>query len=1136
MTRLVLKLFGEPLLHVAGETRPLKVPRRTWPLVALLALNERPWSRASLAALLWPDEQEARAALRRHLHGLAAVLPDPDRWLIADTQTIGWNHEAPCSVDAVEFMRAIAEKRLSDAVELYSGDLLGVLFDEAILEERERLRELYFDALAASIERMRAERNFSAAVRYAETLLAADEFREDVVRDLMRARYEDGDRSGAIATYERFAKLLHAELHAHPMAETSALRDAIISGNLPDQTVTANDTGPFVGRARELAELKTAWNRAVRGNVAAVFLSGEAGIGKSRLANEFCAAIAEQNACVLRGSTSSPEAAPFEAIVEALEDNVSLVPREELDDASWGVLTTIMPCIAALHPTLPQAQESDPDGARVRLRDAIARLLVAAAARRPVAMLLEDLHWAGGESIELLDAVIRRAIGAPVLLLVTYRTEDRSGRRQLDAMRRRYVGDRKAVNVALGRLRDAEISEIATRIVARSDSAAQACDRIAAIASGHPLFAIQLARYYADSGVLPGETEPLDNVAEAVARRCERLPEDARTLVQIAALFESAFTIEELASASGWDESRALDALGMLLDAKLVGERGGGRFAYAFTHALIESAVRELVDPSSIRGRRRRIAAVLEETRAGDAGAAGLIAAHWEAAGEMGPAARAHLRAARVAKERYAYREAIDHANRALGLELDDEQRFEALIALVRARQRIGDYTQGFSELDELDELAARLGPEREFEVHWLRNTIVWTEPVRFERAVEQLYEFAVRSGRKDWIAQAEFARAHAVIRKGNFTAAVEVLQRLHRAAREESNDRVRYYSSFLLIQVLYFCGDFEAGLALTAELEEEFERTGLFHVLVPVAVGYHKYANLTEFVDEAITAKARHYLARLAAEHEQTYTVLMGRCELAEEARIGWDVLTARSEYKECIRIAREMAVSEPESYAMEKLGELEIAVGHFDRALEILAQASAICKVRGTEYALLSTCEIQTAQAQLALGRPKDALANARAALARVASLTDPYVLSAALFTLGAAEFATGDYPNGLEHMREGIERRRPLRTPIVLNHELGVYLDALLAAGKEAQAQAIAAELAAAFVSAPNRQRAPGFLAAVLARAAEHRGDSADAGRVRALGRRALDYVTARLTNADDKRAFSELCVNAEMRSRI
>src|SRR5919109_1362590 len=221
-----------PILHVRllggvdlrlGEVQvpPLDSARAESLLAYLLLHRDAPQQRQHLAFTLWPDsaEPQARTNLRHVLHNLRRALPDADRFIDVGPRTLRWRPEAPW-LDLAAFEQAVAEGRLEDAVATYSGELLEGNYDEWLLEERERLSQLYLGALERLAQELEAQGRFDQAVRYAERLVSADPLREETHRLLIRLHDAVGDRARALRAYHACATTLVRELGVEPSAAT----------------------------------------------------------------------------------------------------------------------------------------------------------------------------------------------------------------------------------------------------------------------------------------------------------------------------------------------------------------------------------------------------------------------------------------------------------------------------------------------------------------------------------------------------------------------------------------------------------------------------------------------------------------------------------------------------------------------------------------------------------------------------------------------------------------------------------------------------------------------------------------------------------------------------------------------------
>ena len=240
-------MLGAPSIMV-GRTRIETDTRKATALLAYLAASEKPQRRATLAALLWPDndEQKARGALRRTLSVLRTALGD--RWLDAEGETIDLDR-ASVRVDVAEFRRATRDGRLDDAIALYRGDFLqgfslrdSSQFDDWQAAQADALRSEYAGALAQLTAVAERAGDLPAAIAHAKLRLALDPLHEPAHRDLMRLHARSGDRTAALRQYREAARLLDQELGVAPVPETRLLYEAIEAGTLPATDAPAGVT------------------------------------------------------------------------------------------------------------------------------------------------------------------------------------------------------------------------------------------------------------------------------------------------------------------------------------------------------------------------------------------------------------------------------------------------------------------------------------------------------------------------------------------------------------------------------------------------------------------------------------------------------------------------------------------------------------------------------------------------------------------------------------------------------------------------------------------------------------------------------------------------------------------------------
>ncbi|MBE7552040.1 MAG: tetratricopeptide repeat protein [Anaerolineales bacterium] len=293
--RLELRLLGRPQVHLDGaavtDFRTAKVEA----LLYYLAVTGRPHGRESLVTLLWGDMPEA-AAKRNLTQVLSLLRKQFGLFLEITPQQIGLKPEPPYWVDVQLFQQALETidptqepERLRRVVELYQGDFLqgfyvkeALDFEEWVLTQRERLRELMIQALDSLVSHYLGQADYPTGLDSAARLLALEPWRETAHRQMMLLLARSGRREAALAQYETCRRILAEELGVEPMAETTALYQrlkaavAALPHNLPPPTT-------FVGRERELSHLQS---RLSQPDCRLLTLVGPGGIGKTRLAIE----------------------------------------------------------------------------------------------------------------------------------------------------------------------------------------------------------------------------------------------------------------------------------------------------------------------------------------------------------------------------------------------------------------------------------------------------------------------------------------------------------------------------------------------------------------------------------------------------------------------------------------------------------------------------------------------------------------------------------------------------------------------------------------------------------------------------------------------------------------------------------
>ena len=471
MSQLQLSLLGVPVVKHAERTLTFST-RKALALLVYLAVEGGMHARKTLSESFWPelDAEHGRAALRATLLELRKLLershgPGEQTHLLVERDTLGFDQGSPLILDLqlVESASKQVGRGIGPLVGEAGGDFLVQLeqatrqasgpflagftlrdsqfFDDWTRQQREywhlRVHRL-FDALSMLYERAGdGERAIETVTRW----LSFDPLNEEAYRRLMRLRFSQGDRVGALRAYANGRAVLADQLQVEPEPETVALakrirhtapvrvpqvRSLLPSHTSPGQPPANLLDGPFLGRTAEFGTLIECYQHACTGRPQLVLLQGEAGIGKSRLATEFTSWAQAQGADVLVGrALQTGRQLPYQPLIDVLRRQLEQggATDDLLSDAWLAELSRLLPELCDRYPDLP-VHSTDEALGHNRLFEATVRLVQVWAARHPLVLLLDDMQWADTATLDLLLYLARSLAEQPtqVLLLLNLRT------------------------------------------------------------------------------------------------------------------------------------------------------------------------------------------------------------------------------------------------------------------------------------------------------------------------------------------------------------------------------------------------------------------------------------------------------------------------------------------------------------------------------------------------------------------------------------------------------------------------------------------------------------------------------------------------------------------------------------------
>lgn len=689
---LALKLFGYPSLTLLPDhtAAPLS-GAKDLALLAFLTLEPGSHAREQLAALLWGESPEAaaRASFRQALLRLNRVLGES---LKSDRTAVELVEPPEC--DVLQFHTALvsdpesaARHRVPEFLQGFSL-LHAPAFEEWVSAKRRVLLHKYLDLLASLSRDAMHQWRWREAAGWAERWQEEDGSSDEACRVAVEALYLAGDHGSALRRYREFEERVRPS-GIEPSAalvkltrRVEADRGTSSRRQVSDQWLVHGPgiDGALVGREEHWSTLVATWGSVVRGRGQVVLIEGEAGAGKTRLAEEFLRWGGAEGATVLRGRGYDPrDGTPFDPVVEALRAGLDASGLAGADPEWLSEVSRLLPEIKRRFPTLPESPTLADSAGRWRLFEGVAQVVMAIAAESPVIVLIDDLQWCDSETCALLHFLVRRWADVPVLFLATATL----GELERDAPAARLIRALRiqshATVLSLGPLSEEQVLGMIHEMGRLKETGAgrRFAHRVYEVTSGNPFYIVELLKTLFTQGLLavdhdtgiwktgpevgPDESRPIPmprTVQEAIAQRVSRLPEQPRDLLATVVLAGQFCEPDLLSLVHGISRLHVASLCDELVGRRLLTEATG---SYRPAHSLIAEVVHDELTSSRRREIHRSIALALEvlarDARRDDL--AGRIARHAEYGGEPRIAYLFALQASERAHQRYAMEEAL---------------------------------------------------------------------------------------------------------------------------------------------------------------------------------------------------------------------------------------------------------------------------------------------------------------------------------------------------------------------------------------------------------------------------------------------------------------------------------------------
>ncbi len=614
-------LLGFP--EIRGDGRSLTIPRRqARALLYRLASRLESIPREQLCFLFWPDvpESSARRNLSHLLTHVRRALPDRAMLLTEDDcvgldPALAWSDTAVFTQLETTAMPNLQVQTRQQIVDLYRGPFLASFslpgraeYEAWLTWERQVWERLYLESLLALVKEWTVQGAYDVAIHCAERYLATNSLAEEVHNHLIALYAASGDRAAALRQFEQCVMVLERELGVRPLPETRATYETVLEGSLPAAYVTAKQKWmtlpcldvPSVGREGSLRQLEQAYLRAQSGQGTVALISGEPGIGKSRLLQDFRAQISEQATVLLTGvGHIGGHRLSYQPIVQALSPIINEVYATFDGEPIWLTeASRLWPELHVLLSDMPQPMPGKSDEIHLCLFESLCRLILSMSRRSPCLVLcLDDLHWMDAATLDWLVYLGHRLQGARVLVLGSYRCDEaavvlelRHGLARLNIL----------TEMTLAGLDETAVYQLLHHLIGSVPNQDRLAVRLHQITGGNPFFLLETVQALRESGHTLAELPSLENLPlsdsmrEAVAARLAHLSPVGRQILEASTVLSPDFGFDRMRQVAGRHEMETMDGLDELVARQLLIQKDR---RYRFRHDLIQRIVLESLNP-----------------------------------------------------------------------------------------------------------------------------------------------------------------------------------------------------------------------------------------------------------------------------------------------------------------------------------------------------------------------------------------------------------------------------------------------------------------------------------------------------------------------------------------------------------
>ena len=724
---LKLDLLGSPHGYLNNKRLTEYKFKKAFALLCYLIVEQKPITRLKLASIFWPEHGESNGLMNLR-RALATLKKQVGEYVVSNYHEVRFNGAAPYKLDLeklIDDKLFKSQEDLENFIALHRGEFMEGFylrkaepFEKWALTQASQFRERFSKRLTKAAQEFDNRKQYQLAIRCGRKLLEIDPLREAVHQDLIRWYVQVGETHHAIQQFKSCESILYDAFGISPSQSTIKWHNIALQADTPifqKQASTENKI-PLFGRKREWADLVEFWENGNRSKASIVLIRGEAGSGKTRLAEELVQAVEKQKISVDYTRSYAARDDSFTPIINLLRSRIPL-SAFKLEDVWLVELSRIFPELLTDHPTLAAPQTIKESWQLHRFYEALVRCFQLTPG--PKLIHFDDLQWCDSESLNWLRFLLGYKHKEQLLIVGTVRDDEIEADHPLNMMHYDLQQRDQSRVIDLSPLNSNELQSMATHILGHSLSDGDLTN-LSIETEGSPLYALELLR--SKTFLSNDQSDPNLGIANQPQRQLPQkihsiiqwrfglLSLKARNLIETAAIIGRSFSLDFLSTVNDREEVDILQSLDELWKRRIIREVGDDEFD--FFHDYFRDAAHDEISPINRRRIHNQVATALKAFYKDQLDSVcGQIANHLVNAGKPQQAIEFFIRAGEYAGSRHASDEALQNFKSALDLlpQTELSARFELHLKRDEVFTQMANMEAWGNELEILNKLSKKL-------------------------------------------------------------------------------------------------------------------------------------------------------------------------------------------------------------------------------------------------------------------------------------------------------------------------------------------------------------------------------------------------------------------------------------------